>query len=138
MVLLPLRLGETWIAVDARQVEEVIGRRTWIAVPGAPRFVPGVLPWRGRAIGVVDLGAALGLCAEADAKVARPRLVLLRARDAIVAVPADGVREAASADGIRACHAVRTPHATGELELGGATLALIDVEAAVAEIVGAS
>jgi chemotaxis signal transduction protein len=136
MVLLPMRLGDLWIAVDARVVEEVVGRRTWIAVPGAPRFVPGVLPWRGRAIGVVDLGAALGLCAAADPRSSRPRLVVLRAREAMVAVPADGVREAANVENVRAPNAARPPHATGELELGGVTLAVVDVEAAVAQIVG--
>ncbi len=90
--VLPLMLGNQILAVSALAVIEIVGTIAWVAIPSAPQSVPGALAWRGRALGLLDLGPALGL-EPARPPTTRARNVILRAAADIVALSVDRVLE---------------------------------------------
>ncbi|ADW68137.1 chemotaxis protein CheW [Granulicella tundricola] len=53
--------GERAFGIDTRQVCEVLGRRPVQRVPLAPKFLGGVVPYRGEVLTTVSLRAVLGL-----------------------------------------------------------------------------
>ncbi len=66
LMVIPLpdsTVGErTWaIGLPAAAVAELVGAVQLIPIPGAPGYVAGMMSWRDRAIGVIDLCAWLGL-----------------------------------------------------------------------------
>jgi chemotaxis signal transduction protein len=67
---LPLQLHGVWLAIEASHVQEIVSGRAWVALPGASAEVPGVLAWRGRAIGVLDLGPLVDTSIEAVRRLA--------------------------------------------------------------------
>jgi chemotaxis signal transduction protein len=98
-VMMPMALGEHRLAVDALAVLEILGVQQWVAIPNTPPLLPGALAWRGRAIGVFDLGPALELPAL--------RVPNTRSRNVIISVGEDTV--ALSVD--RALEVCRIPNA---------------------------
>src|SRR4051794_26646243 len=58
--ILPVRIHQAWLGVDARFVEEITSKQPWVEIPGARPAIPGIMPWRGKAIAVLDLGVAAG------------------------------------------------------------------------------
>ncbi|HBP16684.1 MAG TPA: hypothetical protein DEA08_02680 [Planctomycetes bacterium] len=87
--LLLLDLGEDCYALPAGQVEIVLRNdlpRT--EIPTAPAHVPAVVNHRGRALPILDVEAFLDLPREGE----RGRLVVLRAADMSVALPARRIR----------------------------------------------
>lgn len=69
LMLVPLSVpdnGREWaVGLPAACVAEVIEPQGIVLVPGAPRHIAGVVAWRDRVVGVVDLAAWLGLPATA-------------------------------------------------------------------------
>lgn len=68
MLLIPLREAEAgsrpWsVGIPAAAVAELVEPEGVVPVPGAGGSVAGVMPWRNRVIGVVDLGQRLGIAA---------------------------------------------------------------------------
>jgi chemotaxis signal transduction protein len=129
--LLPLRLDEAWVAIDALAAREVLGRRQLVAIPGASAALPGVIAWNGRAIAVVDLGALAGLGRPLSAAVERERTVVVQVGASTFALPVDAVREVAAVpdDELRALHATAQRFATHEVTLNGAPLPVLDLAA---------
>lgn len=72
------RMGGDRYALDAGDVIEVLGLRTFKQVPGAPGWVAGMLERRGAAVPVIDMSALAG--AGAAAAVTSTRLALVRYR----------------------------------------------------------
>jgi len=134
--LLPLRLGDTWFGVDALAAREVLGACTWMPVPGAPDFLPGVVAWRGRAIAVLDLSGLFGASPLAPGE-ARERTVVMEADGCTMAVYADAVREVAEVpeDQVRPLHAASGRFCVAEVDVPGATLAILDLASVVAAVV---
>jgi chemotaxis-related protein WspB len=60
MLLLTFRAGESFYAVDARQVVEVVPRVGLRSIPHAPDFLVGLLSYRGQVVPVVDFNALVG------------------------------------------------------------------------------
>lgn len=125
-LVLPLQLGDVWIAIDPTCVQEVLGTRTWMRVPGASAHLPGVLAWRGRAIAVLDLSSVLGITMRAGSP---PRTVIARIADCTFGFFVETAREARTVD----ASALSTPHAvTGEfvqhqLTLDGRVMPVVDL-----------
>ena len=91
--VLPVRVGDTWVAVPATAAEEILGWETPMLLPRAPRWVPGLVPVRGAALPLFHLPPFLGLPDPADAQ--PHRIVVVRAaglRVGIVATKVMGVR----------------------------------------------
>ena len=91
--ILPVQVNEIWLAFDASYIQEVVGKRPWVPVPGASSRVPGIVGWRGRAVGVLDLGALLGLGGTLSPGEGRERTVVVQIGQATLAIPVDVVRE---------------------------------------------
>jgi two-component system chemotaxis response regulator CheV len=134
--LVPARIEDTWILLDAEIVREILGAEAWLPIPGARAEMPGVIAWRGRAVPVVDLAAPFGLPRLAGS--ARPRTLIASVAESIVALPVDAAREvhAFSPMQLRPCNVTQLPYSAAETELEGRLVALIDLHRFVAEILG--
>lgn len=134
VVLMPMALGEHRLAVDALAVLEILGVQQWVAIPNTPPLLPGALAWRGRAIGVFDLGPALELPALRVPNT-RSRNVIVSAGNDTVALSVDRALEVcrvASGD-LRPIHATSWVADSGlpcrsEFELQGQMIAVLDLE----------
>lgn len=135
--LVPARIGQAWILLDAEIIREILGAEVWLPIPGARAEMPGVIAWRGRAVPVVDLAAPFGLAHLASGEV-RSRTLIASIADSIVALPVDAAREVhtfAAAD-LRPCTVTNLPYAASEAELFERVLTVIDLHQFVGEILG--
>ena len=105
-----MRIRDVWFALDAASVVEVLGELRWAPLPGAPPQTPGVVPWRGRAIATLDLGALTGALAPLRAGELHGRMVVLKEGPCSLALAADAVREITEVGDDR----IRPPHVTTE------------------------
>jgi chemotaxis signal transduction protein len=99
-------------------------------VPNAVAAIPGVLPWRGRAIALVDIVLVTGLGPGlAQGTEPAPRHIVLQSDDCTLALPVEAVREVLTVgDGeVRAQNATRMRFSTREVQLDGALMPLLDV-----------
>jgi len=135
--LVPARLDETWILLDAEIIREILGAQVWLPIPGARAEMPGVIAWRGRAIPVVDLAAPFGL-ARLAGSAPRGRTLIASVAECIVALPVDAAREvhAFSTSDLRPCSVTELPYTSTETEVEGRILAVVDLHLFVAEILG--
>jgi chemotaxis signal transduction protein len=133
-----LRVAGTWVAVDALRVWEVVGPQPWIPIPGATALTPGVLGWRGKAVAVVDLAAALLGAGALQPGEAASRTIIAEAADCSLALPAEAVREVREVGEYRLepLHAARLRCVAGEVELEGQPVPVLDLDALVELVVG--
>lgn len=105
-LLLLLRLGRRWFAMDVGAIEEVALHGQITRVPMVPSHILGVIPIRGRLITVVDLEqmmGGVGMSPAADSATL-PRLLVVREGDyemALVVEEIHGMIERTSAAGER-------------------------------------
>lgn len=135
--LVPAKVGQAWVLLDAEIIREILGAEPWLPIPGARSEMPGVIAWRGRAIPVVDLAAPFG-CERLSPGETRSRTLIAVVADSIVAVPVDAAREVhAFADNeLKPCNVTQLPYASAEAELAERVLAVIDLPRFVHEILG--
>jgi purine-binding chemotaxis protein CheW len=124
--LLPLRVAGERIVLPALAVEEILGARSYVPIPGAPPHLPGVVAWRGRAVAVLDLGALTGGTRAGGGE----RTVLVHVGPGVLAIPADGVEAVVQVEPkhLRPAHATRHRFATLEVELGADVVPLLDLD----------
>ena len=132
---MPMALGEHRLAVDALSVLEILGTQRWVAIPNAPPMLPGAVAWRGRALGLFDLGPALELPALLPPNT-RARNLIMRIGEDTVAMSIDRVLEVRSlgADELRGVHATgwlvdNGLPCVGEFEFDGEMIGVLDLEA---------
>jgi chemotaxis signal transduction protein len=125
---------------DATPVREILGARPWVALPRARPEVPGALPWRGRAVAVLDLGATLPGLARLDPESPRPRTLVVELGPNTIAIPVDGVREVREVDEDSLAPARKSfqAYASSEIEIDGALMPVIDWNAIVNAALGGS
>lgn len=135
--LVPAKVGQAWVLLDADIVREILGQEPWLPIPGARAEMPGVIAWRGRAIPVVDLAAPFG-CERLSNGETRSRTLIASVAESIVAVPVDAAREvhAFSPTDLRPVNVSQLPYAVAETELFERVLAVIDLPRFVNEILG--
>jgi chemotaxis signal transduction protein len=135
--LVPARIGQAWVLLDAEIIREILGTEVWLPIPGARAEMPGVIAWRGRAIPVVDLAAPFGIERLATGGT-RARTLIASVAESIVAVPVDAAREvhAFTTTELKPVNVTTLPYAVAEAELFERVLALIDLPRFVAEILG--
>jgi purine-binding chemotaxis protein CheW len=128
--LLPLQHDDVWLALPASYVQEILGSRTWVPIPGAPRAMPGVMAWRGRAVALLDLGALSGGTPLAAGR-ERARTVVVTLGASTLAIPVDTVHEVQDIDEdrLRAPHATRQRFADREVDLRGLPVPVLDLPA---------
>jgi chemotaxis signal transduction protein len=136
--VLPIRIGDVWMAIDALPAREILGRRPFVALPGASAGLPGVIAWQGRAVAVVDLGALTGACS--PLREPRERTIVIQHGPMTFAVPVDGVREVqvVADEQVRPAHATRQRFAATEVELEKTPISVLDLSALVDAIRGGS
>jgi chemotaxis signal transduction protein len=135
-LVLPLQLGDVWIAIEPGYVQELIGARAWMRVPGASPHLPGILAWRSHAIAVLDLRALLGIAVHSTTP--PPRTVVARVADCTFAFFVDVAREVRAVDeaAFKLPHAVTGSYVTHELSLDGRVMPVIDLAAVIEGVAG--
>lgn len=129
-VFLPIELTGVLLLIDARAVREVLGRRDVVRVPHATLQLPGVFPWKGLAIPLIDVGQAIGLPRDSKQK-ERRRTVVVRIDEELVGLSADDVREVVTFDeaDLRPVHAAPRPFAQAEVDWSGGVATVLDLPA---------
>jgi chemotaxis signal transduction protein len=135
--LVPARIGQAWVLLDAEIIREILGAEVWLPIPGARAEMPGVIAWRGRAIPVVDLAAPFGVERLTTGET-RARTLIASVAESIVAVPVDAAREVHgfSTTELKPVSVTTLPYAVAEAELFERILAVIDLPRFVSEILG--
>ena len=135
--LVPAKIGQAWVLLDAEIIREILGTEAWLPIPGARAEMPGVIAWRGRAIPVVDLAAPFGF-GRLNTGETRARTLIASVAESIVAVPVDAAREvhAFTATELKPVSVSTLPYALVEAELFERVLPLIDLPRFVSEILG--
>ena len=134
---MPVQLSSIWVAVDVAHVQEVRGPLPWVPLPGAPAHLPGVVPWRGRAIAVLDLGGLLGVAPPVQPGDARPRTLIAQVGATAFAIPVEMVREVYTGVQIEEAHATTVRLAHGQVQVGGMVMPVVDLAHALAALTGA-
>lgn len=134
--VMPVQLSTVWVAVGAMYLQEVRGPQPWVVLPGAPVHMPGVIPWRGRAIAVLDLGGLLGVAPPVRSGEVRPRTLIAQVDATAFAIPATAVREVYTIAEIQDSHATQLPLAHGQIVIGGLVMPVIDLALALAAVAG--
>ena len=135
--LVPARIGQAWVLLDAEIIREILGAEVWLPIPGARAEMPGVIAWRGRAIPVVDLAAPFGVERLSTGET-RARTLIASVAESIVAVPVDAAREVHgfSTTQLKPVSVTTLPYAVAEAELFERILAVVDLPRFVSEILG--
>jgi chemotaxis signal transduction protein len=134
--VVPAKIGQVWMVLEALPVQEILGARPWVPVPNSSSQIPGVLAWRGRAIAVFDLSTLLQGGEPLQTGALRPRTVIVEARSCALAMPVDivhEVREVADAQ-LLPSHGTRMRHSSGEIEIFGSLAPILDVDKLIGEI----
>jgi chemotaxis signal transduction protein len=134
VAVMPVQLSTVWVAVGAMHLQEVRGPLPWVALPGAPAYLPGVVPWRGRAIAVLDLGGLLGVAPPVQPGDPQPRMLIAQVDTTAFAIPADAVREVYTAAKVEEGHATQIRLAHGQVVIGGQVMPVIDLAHALSAI----
>lgn len=126
--LMPVRLEDTWIVLDASAIRELLAVQTWLVVPQASLQIPGVCAWRGRAVPVVDLARILGLGTTTNTQ-DYGRTLVAEHPHGLAAIP---VKEAQVVQFVhgqqeRDLAAASLPYATRGVELEGMLLPYVDI-----------
>jgi chemotaxis signal transduction protein len=134
---MPVQLSTVWVTVGATHLQEVRGAQTWVALPGAPPHLPGVVAWRGRAIAVLDLGGLLGIAPPVQPGDSRARMLIAQVDATAFAIPVDTVREVHTVTKVEDNHATQLRLAQGQVEIGGQVMPVVDLALALAAVTGA-
>lgn len=137
IAVMPVQLSTVWVAVRAAHLQEVRGSQPWVTLPGAPPHLPGVVPWRGRAIAVLDLGGLLGVSPPAQPNDARARMLIAQVDATAFAIPVDTVREVHTTAALEDGHATQIRLAQGQVQIGGLIMPVVDLALAFSTITGA-
>lgn len=138
VALMPVRLEDTWVALEARFVNEVLGAQTCLLVPRATPQLPGVCAWRGRAIPVLRLATLLGI--ERNDHATLERTLVITHRQNAVAVPVSEARAVLflQQHDLRPVHVTNLRFTRHEIDWEGQVLAVIDVDALFEELLPAT
>jgi len=133
LTVMPCRVSGVWLALRAHDVVEVTGAMVWARLPRARPELPGVLPWRGRAVAVLDLSTLIPEIAPLDPAAPRPRNAICALDGCTVAVPVEAVREAraCSGDRITPARGARAAYAASEVRLDEGVAPVLDLGALV-------
>ena len=78
--VLPIGIASIWMAIPTEQAMEILGSGAWVPVPAASGLIPGVLPWRGRPVAVLDLGVVIPGVPRLDARGWTAQRLIARAK----------------------------------------------------------
>lgn len=122
--------GETFF-LKASIVREIMGRQACTLVPHATGHVPGVFPWNGRAVAMIEVASLLRLGSKGPSDENRQRTLLVQWEDDVFGLSVDSVFEPVTIDteNFRPVHAAEGLFTEAEIEWSGAVARLLDVSA---------
>jgi chemotaxis signal transduction protein len=134
--LIPLKIQDVWIALEATNVREVLGERAWVRIPRILRQLPGLVAWQGRAIGLLDLATLGEGLRPLQPPERRSRTLVAHVDDMTVAIPVDAVMEVVEVDeaSVRPCQLTRLANCSHETEIHGIPMPLLNLGAALQAI----
>lgn len=134
--LMPFRLNDTWVAIEASLVREVLTRQPTLAVPHHSPELPGLCAWRGRAIPVLDMACILGL--GQGKPLEWERTLVVTVEDNTVAVPVTEARAVmrVDADQQGLAHVTQLPFSSLEVDSEGDVMAVLEMEKVVQHLLG--
>lgn len=132
----PVRVEPAWVLIDAACIRDVVEAQHWVPIPGASCEVPGVVPWRGRAVAVLDLARFVDGAVPLDAEGRRTRAVVVEVEDSLLALLVDDVRDAEEfpPESMRAPTATSLPMASFAVEVDETLMPVLDLEKTVARL----
>ncbi len=138
VALMPVRLEDTWVALEASAVSEVLGPQTCLMVPRSSPHLPGVCAWRGRAIPVLELAALLGISRSDHATF--ERTLVVSHQQNTVAMPVAEARAVLflPQSELRQVHATSVRFARAEVDWEQRVVAVLDLDALFGELVSGS
>lgn len=136
IAVMPVQLSTVWVAVEVAHLQEVRGVLPWVALPGAPPHLPGVIPWRGRAIAVLDLGGLLGIAPPVQPGDPRSRTLIAQVDATAFAIPVDMVREVHTVAAVEEGHATQVRLSRGQVVIDGVVMPVVDLALALAAVAG--
>ena len=138
--LLPVQVQSVSIAIDARHVHEIVGPGPAVLLPGARAEIPGVMAYRGRAIGLFDFAAMADGLGPASDIAQRPRVLVVQVEGSTLAAPVDSVREVRemAADSLHPPRLTSQKFATAEVEIDGVVMPVFDFAAFVKSVAAAT
>ncbi|MET0591637.1 MAG: chemotaxis protein CheW [Polyangiaceae bacterium] len=134
--LLPVQVQSVAIAIDARHVHEIMSPQAAVLLPGARAAIPGVMAYRGRAVGLFDFaGVAEGLAPLADTT-KRPRVLVIQVAGNTLAAPVDAVREVreVAAEALLPPRLTSQQFSAAEVEIDGQVMPVFDFTAFLASV----
>lgn len=134
--LLPVQVQSLSIAIDARHVHEIMSPQAAVLLPGARAAIPGVMAYRGRAVGLFDFaGVAEGLLPLADTS-KRTRVLVIQVGSNTLAAPVDAVREVreVTPESLVPPRLTAHPFSTAEVEIDGQVMPVFDFAAFLAAV----
>jgi chemotaxis signal transduction protein len=138
--LLPVQVQAVSIAVDARQVHEIVGPQATVLLPGARAEIPGVMAYRGKAIGLFDFAAVTEGVAPFDNAQRRARVLVIQIGSNTLAAPVDLVREVreVSPDSLLPPRLTAQKFSSAEVEIDGEIMPVFDFTAFLASLPAAA
>jgi chemotaxis signal transduction protein len=137
--LIPFTIQQTWIALEAAFVREILGERRWVSVRCPQPQIRGLVGWQGRAIALFDLGMLGRGLQPLKEDERRRRTLVVDVDDATLAVPVDNVMEVEEIEdsALRLCQMTKLAHCATEVELRGIPMPLLNLSDALKGILGA-
>ena len=134
--VIPAKIGQAWLMLDARCVQEIIGARPWVPVPRSSALVPGALAWRGRAVAVFDLSVLAAAGERLERGCQRHRTLIAESDGCLLAMPVDAIREVQEIDAshVQDARVTSLEHCPTEVEIFGTLAPVIDLSSLVASV----
>jgi chemotaxis signal transduction protein len=138
--LLPVQVQSVSIAIDARQVHEIVGPQAAVLLPGARAEVPGVMAYRGKAVGLFDFAAIAAGLTPLGNSMQRARVLVVQVRGSTLAAPVDSVREVREvpAESLLPPRLTAQKFSAAEVEIDGVVMPVFDFAAFVDSVAGAA
>lgn len=126
---LPVTLDSRRLLIESSTVKEILGRCVFVRVPHATAQVPGVVPYGGTVIPLIDLGALVTEDGDSPGEVVRDRTLVLDDGDLVIAICTDKVREVIRIETNEARESLRpiAAFASREFELDGHVNYVLDL-----------
>jgi chemotaxis signal transduction protein len=127
--LIPFKLQNVWVALEASIVREILGERSWVRVRPITSEIPGLLSWQGRAIALLDFGSLFEGMQPLKADEKRHRTLVAQAEEGTVAIPVDDVMEVVEVDesSVRPRLLTRLAYCSKEVELHGKPVPVLNL-----------